>query len=144
MDNKSMDSRDNKGRFLPGHKIGPRFKKGETGSKKGMKWKRTQTAAAFAREILGTDPEIGEKLTTPEVIRRISKHAERNTACMIELLRHDLGKPIERVRLEQPQFVLSTEEEKEALKEDQSQLGRFVLEVDKDESEEKAALPESD
>ena len=113
MEDKPMRNRDSRGQFLPGHKLGHRFKKGETGSKKGMKWKRTQAAGEFAREILGTDPETGEKLSTQEVIERLSRHAEKHPQFMIELLRHDLGKPIERVQVEPRAYLITAKEEDE-------------------------------
>lgn len=142
MEDKSIRNRDSKGRFLPGHKLGHRFKKGETGSKKGMKWKRTQTAAQFAREILGTDPETGEKLTTQEVIERLSKHAEKHTQFMIELLRHDLGKPIERVKVEPKAYHLIYEDEKELA--EFERIGSYTLEEAKGESKNQPSLPEGE
>ena len=134
MEDKSLNNKDSMGRFLPGHKLGHRFKKGETGSKKGMKWKRTQAAAEFAREILGTDPETGEKLTTPEVIERLSKHAEKHPQFMIELLRHDLGKPIERVQVEPRAFVICKRDQDEI--QGGQKLGGFALKESNAESEE--------
>ena len=114
----------------------------ETGSKKGMKWKRTQAAAAFAREILGTDPETGEKLTTPEVIKRLGKHAEKHPQFMIELLRHDLGKPLERVQVEPKAYVIHTKEQEKIHGE--QELDGFTLKGPNAESEEQAALSEGE
>ncbi len=142
MDDKSIKNKDSGGRFLPGHKLGHRFKKGETGSKKGMKWKRTQAAAAFAREILGTDPETGEKLTTPEVIKRLSKHAEKHPQFMIELLRHDLGKSLERVQVEPTAIIIHTLDQDEI--QGGQELDGFTLKESNAESEEQAALPEGE
>ena len=137
-----MESRDIKGRFVKGNAIGHRFKKGETGSKKGMKWKRTQAAGEFAREILGTDPETGEKLSTQEVIERISKFAEKHPQCMIELPRHDLGKPIERVQIEPTAYLITGKEEQELS--ESNRVGPYTLGEAEDESEDQGNLPEGE
>ena len=105
-----------------------------------MKWKRTQAAGEFAREVLGTDPETGEKLSTQEVIERLSKHAEKHPQFMIEFLRHDLGKPIERVQVETTVYILTCKDKKELPEGDQ--LDGFILKGPDIEREDQNSLPE--
>ena len=89
--------RNSMGRFAEGNKEGRKFPKGYAGRPKGVSNKKTIIAREFARDVLHTDPETGEKMTYQQLVHYAAKKADESPRIYNLFLDHYLGKPIERV-----------------------------------------------
>ena len=138
MDNKIV-KRDG-GKFAKGNQEGRKFHKGEGGRPKGAKNRRSIAAKQFAEDVLHLNPETGEQMTYEELTPYIARKADQSPRILNLLIDHLLGKPVEKVQVEQRSFVILQRED-EALPEGPNQLDGFVLKGPDSESEKKKALP---
>ena len=105
-----MIQRDSEGKFAKGNQEGRKFREGEGGRPKGSRNRRTIVAKQFAEDVLHLNPETGEEMTCKELTLYIARKADTSPRIPNLLVDHYLGKPVEKIQVEEPQFLISKEE----------------------------------